>query len=103
MDSGHSGRTQPRPGTRTREADSKPRRAPRQSKIRVTCAIAHFGDHYVARCVEVLAEAHGRTIEEAQANLIEVLQVFFENGGQHPSPSPAFVDILEVPTGAMPR
>lgn len=64
--------------------------------VRVTCAVGHHGDRYVARCLEIFAEAHGASIHEAQQNLVKVLQAFFLNGGQRPSPSPAFVDILEV-------
>lgn len=63
----------------------------------------HQGDRYVARCVEVMAEAHGASIQEAQINLIKVLQVFFATGGAHPSPSPAFIDILDVPLAGRPK
>lgn len=68
--------------------------------------MSHHQDRYVARCVEVMAEAHGASIQEAQANLVKVLQVYFETGGAVPSPAPAFVDILDVPidrVGRTPR
>jgi len=46
--------------------------------MRLTAAIAHEGDLYVARCLEVEVSSQGRSIDEARANLAEALALYFE-------------------------
>ena len=43
-----------------------------------TAVIEREGDWYVARCPELSVVSQGRTVEEAQANLQEALELFLE-------------------------
>ena len=43
-----------------------------------TAAITREGDGFVARCLEVEVTSQGRSVEEAQANLKEALELYFE-------------------------
>ena len=47
--------------------------------MRFTSAITHEGDWYVARCLEVEVTSQGKTVEEAQANLKEALELYYED------------------------
>ena len=47
--------------------------------MRFTSAITHEGDWYVSRCLEVEVTSQGRTVEEAQANLKEALELYYED------------------------
>jgi predicted RNase H-like HicB family nuclease len=47
--------------------------------IRLTAAVTHEGEWYVARCLEVEVASQGRTIDEALANLREALELYFED------------------------
>lgn len=40
---------------------------------------------YVARCVELGVVSQGKTIEEAQANLKEVVELYLESFGRKPA------------------
>ena len=44
----------------------------------MTAIIEREGDQYVSLCPEVDVASQGDTIEEARANLIEALTLFFE-------------------------
>ncbi len=44
----------------------------------LTAIIEREGDGYVALCPEVDVASQGTTIDEARANLIEALELFFE-------------------------
>ena len=44
----------------------------------LTAIIEREGDGYVALCPELDVASQGDTIEEARANLIEALELFFE-------------------------
>lgn len=44
----------------------------------LTAIILHEGAGYVACCPEVDVASQGDTVEEARANLIEALELFFE-------------------------
>jgi len=46
----------------------------------LTAIIEREGDGYVALCPEVDVASQGTTIDEARLNLIEALELFFENG-----------------------
>lgn len=46
---------------------------------RLTAVIEHEGDGYVALCPELDVASQGGSIEEARANLIEALELFFES------------------------
>lgn len=46
--------------------------------IQLTAVIERDVDWYVASCPEVDVVSQGRTIEEARANLLEAVELFFE-------------------------
>lgn len=47
--------------------------------MRLTAAIAREGDWYIARCLEVEVTSQGESLEEARANLVEALELYFED------------------------
>ena len=49
-----------------------------KSNYEVTAIIEREGDGYVSLCPELDIASQGDTIEEARANLIEALELFFE-------------------------
>ncbi|MCC7365984.1 MAG: type II toxin-antitoxin system HicB family antitoxin [Dehalococcoidia bacterium] len=49
---------------------------------RLTALISREGDWYVSLCPELDIASQGRTVEEARANLAEVLELFFEEAGE---------------------
>ncbi len=70
---------------------------------RLTAVIHRESSGYVALCPELDIASQGQTIEEARANLIEALTLFFETA--HPSEvkrrfqSEVLVTQIEVPIG----
>lgn len=46
--------------------------------IQLTAVIERDNDWYVATCPEVDVVSQGKTIEEARANLLEAVELFFE-------------------------
>ncbi len=46
--------------------------------VQLTAIIAREDDWYVATCPEVDVVSQGKTIEEARANLLEAVELFFE-------------------------
>jgi len=70
---------------------------------KLTAIIEREGDGYVALCPELDIANQGETIEQARANLVEALTLFFETA--HPSEverrlhSEVFVTQVEVPVG----
>jgi predicted RNase H-like HicB family nuclease len=70
---------------------------------RLTAIIEREGDGFVSLCPELDIASQGATIEEARANLVEALTLFFETA----SPSEIarkgrgelFVTQVEVPVG----
>jgi predicted RNase H-like HicB family nuclease len=70
---------------------------------RLTAIIEREEDGYVALCPEIDIASQGDTIEQARANLVEALTLFFETA---PPPeverrlhSEIFVTQVEVPVG----
>ncbi|MEV5506499.1 type II toxin-antitoxin system HicB family antitoxin [Streptomyces orinoci] len=61
-------------------------------QVRLTAAITHEDQWYVARCLEVDVASQGTTIEEALANLREALELYFED-----EPVPAVHDVITAP------
>jgi len=49
-----------------------------KAKRELTAIIEREGDGYVSLCPELDIASQGDTIEEARANLIEALELFFE-------------------------
>jgi predicted RNase H-like HicB family nuclease len=50
-----------------------------QTVHRLTCVIEREGNGFVALCPQLDIASQGDTIEEARANLIEALELFFES------------------------
>lgn len=70
---------------------------------RLTAVIEREDDMYVALCPEFDIASQGTTVEEAQANLIEALRLFFETANaseiERRGRSGVFVTQVEVPVG----
>jgi len=70
---------------------------------RLTAVIEREDEAYVALCPEFDIASQGSTVEEARANLIEALTLFFETADpgeiQHRGRSGVFVTQVEVPVG----
>jgi predicted RNase H-like HicB family nuclease len=71
--------------------------------LRLTAIIEREDDGFVSLCPELDIASQGTSIEEARANLVEALTLFFE--AAHPSEverrfhSEIFVTQVEVPVG----
>jgi predicted RNase H-like HicB family nuclease len=70
---------------------------------RMTAIIEREDDGYVALCPELDIASQGASIEEARANLIEALSLFFESANESEIAgrlhSEVFVTQVEVPVG----
>ena len=70
---------------------------------RMTAIIEREGDGFVALCPELDIASQGISIEEARANLIEALTLFFETASASEVSrrfhSEVFVTQVEVPVG----
>ena len=70
---------------------------------RMTAIIEREDDGFVALCPELDIASQGPTIEEARANLVEALTLFFETASStevaHRLHSEVFVTQIEVPVG----
>jgi predicted RNase H-like HicB family nuclease len=70
---------------------------------RLIAVIEQEDDVYVALCPEFDVASQGSTVEEARANLVEALTLFFETAGhdeiQRRARSGVFVTQVEVPVG----
>ena len=64
--------------------------------MRFTAAITHEDDWYVARCLEVEVTSQGRSVEEAQANLKEALELYYEDQPLPTDVEPPIVVTLEL-------
>jgi predicted RNase H-like HicB family nuclease len=70
---------------------------------RYNAIITREGKWYVARCIELGVVSQGTTIEEAQANLKEAVDLYVESFGDEDLPDgsdAAFIYQLEVAVGA---
>ena len=65
--------------------------------VRLTAAISHEDDWYVARCLEVEVTSQGRTVDEARANLAEALGLYFEDEPGFELPEPLIITPVDVP------
>jgi len=74
-----------------------------ESTQRLTAIIEREDDGYVALCPELDIASQGDTIEEARANLVEALTLFFETASaselKNRLHSEIFVTQVEVPVG----
>ena len=73
------------------------------SSIRLTAVIDREGDGFVSLCPELDIASQGDTIEEARANLIEALELFFEVADpaeiENRLPGERYVTQIEVAVG----
>lgn len=44
----------------------------------LTCVISRDGDGFVSHCPQLDVASQGDTVEEARANLVEAVELFFE-------------------------
>ncbi len=69
----------------------------------MTAIIEREDDGYVALCPELDIASQGASIEEARANLVEALTLFFETASAHEVSrrfhSEVFITQVEVPVG----
>ena len=69
----------------------------------LTAILLREGDGYVSLCPEVDVASQGSTVEEARANLVEALELFFESADptelQERLPREVFVTRVEVRVG----
>jgi predicted RNase H-like HicB family nuclease len=70
---------------------------------RLTAIIEREDDGFISLCPELDIASQGSTIEEARANLVEALTLFFETASSfeisHRLRSEVFVTQVEVPVG----
>jgi predicted RNase H-like HicB family nuclease len=64
--------------------------------LHLTAPVSREGDWYVARCLEVEATSQGETVEEAIANLRDVVEVYLEEEPAPSAPSPPLVTSFDV-------
>ena len=69
----------------------------------LTAILSREGDGFVGLCPELDVASQGATVEEARANLVEALELFFETADptelQEHLPKEVFVTRVEVRTG----
>ena len=64
--------------------------------VQVTAIIQKEDDQYVAKCVENNVASLGRTIEEANSNLTEAIQLYYEDDVADIEHNQIFATTLEV-------
>lgn len=64
--------------------------------MRFTAAISREDRWYVARCLEVEVTSQGRSVEEAQTNLVEALTLYYEDRPIPNNISPPIITTIEV-------
>jgi len=73
------------------------------STHRLTAVIEREGDGYVSLCPELDIASQGNTVEEARANLLEALELFFETASEEEIrsrlPGEVYITSLEVGVG----
>ncbi len=70
--------------------------------MRLTAAITHEGQWYVARCLEVEVASQGDSVEDAIANLQEAVELYFEDIPIPEFPSPPIVAPFDVDLSVKP-
>ena len=70
--------------------------------LHLTAVADREGEWYVARCLEIEAVSQGETVEQALANLREVVEIYLEEEGAPPAPTtvPPLVTSIDVPIPA---
>lgn len=72
------------------------------SILHLTAVVTREDDWYVARCLEIEAVSQGESVEQALANLRDVVEVYLEEEGAPPAPAPIppLVTSIDVPIPA---
>jgi predicted RNase H-like HicB family nuclease len=68
--------------------------------LHLTAVVTQEGDWYVARCLEIEAVSQGESVEQALANLRDVVEVYIEEEGLPPAPTHPLVTSIDVPIPA---
>jgi predicted RNase H-like HicB family nuclease len=68
--------------------------------LHLTAVVTQEGDWYVARCLEIEAVSQGETVEQALANLRDVVEVYVEEEGLPPALTHPLVTSIDVPIPA---
>ena len=68
--------------------------------LHLTAVVTQEGDWYVARCLEIDAVSQGESVEQALANLRDVVEVYVEEEGLPPVPTHPLVTSIDVPIPA---
>jgi predicted RNase H-like HicB family nuclease len=68
--------------------------------LHLTAVVTQDGDWYVARCLEIEAVSQGETVEQALANLRDVVEVYLEEEGPPPALAHPLVTSIDVPIPA---
>jgi predicted RNase H-like HicB family nuclease len=65
--------------------------------MQFTAAVTHEGDWYVARCLEVEVTSQGPTADDSLANLLEALELYFEDEDLPEDLEPPVIAAIELP------
>jgi predicted RNase H-like HicB family nuclease len=68
--------------------------------LHLTAAVIREGDWYVARCLEIEAVSQGENVEQALANLRDVVEVYLQEEGLPPALTHPLVTSIDVPIPA---
>ena len=68
--------------------------------LHLPAVIIQAGDWYVARCLEIEAVSQGETLDQALANLRDVVEVYLQEEGLPPAPTHPLVTSIDVPIPA---
>ena len=68
--------------------------------LHLTAVIIQEGDWYVARCLEIEAVSQGENVEQALANLRDVVEVYMQEEGLPPALTHPLVTSIDVPIPA---
>jgi len=64
--------------------------------MRLTAAITHEGQWYVARCLDVEVTSQGTTVEDALTNLREALELYFEDSPVPQAAEPPIIASIDI-------
>ena len=64
--------------------------------MRLTAAVTEEDGWYVARCLEVDVTSQGTSFDEARSNLVEALELYFEDQPDVAVAGPAVIAPLDI-------
>ena len=65
-------------------------------KFNLTISIHQEDEWYVAKCLENSVASHGKSIEEALANVREALELYYEDEDDIPVLKQRFITTMEI-------